>query len=65
MGNPAGIISIRVDGLDQNGGLIVPKVQLNSPAPDFSLNDFSGQSVNLSDFRLKSHVLLVFNRGFA
>jgi peroxiredoxin len=42
----------------------MPKVQLNLPAPDFNLNNFSGQPVKLSDFRHKNHVLLVFNRGF-
>jgi len=39
-------------------------VRLNTPAPDFALQDFQGQTVRLSDFCGKSHVLLVFNRGF-
>jgi peroxiredoxin len=43
----------------------MPKVSLNKPAPDFTLNDFRGEPVQLSDFRGRSHVLLVFNRGFA
>ena len=43
----------------------MPKVALNTPAPDFSLQNFQGETVRLSDFRAKSHVLLVFNRGFA
>ena len=43
----------------------MPKVTLNTPAPDFSLPDFQGKTVRLSDFREKSNVLLVFNRGFA
>ncbi len=43
----------------------MPKVTLNTPAPDFSLQNFQGKTVRLSDFRGKSHVLLVFNRGFA
>ncbi len=43
----------------------MPKVDLNVPAPDFTLADFTGRTVRLSDFRGKSHVLLVFNRGFA
>jgi peroxiredoxin len=43
----------------------MPKVTLNTPAPDFSLQNFQGETVRLSDFRGKSHVLLVFNRGFA
>jgi len=40
------------------------KVQLNSPAPDFTLADFKGETVKLSDYRDKQQVLLVFNRGF-
>jgi peroxiredoxin len=43
----------------------MPKVTLNTPAPDFTLQNFNGETVRLSDFRDKSHVLLVFNRGFA
>lgn len=42
----------------------MPKVSLNLPAPDFSLDDFQGEPVQLSDFRGRAHVLLVFNRGF-
>jgi peroxiredoxin len=42
----------------------MPQVSLNTPAPDFTLVDFQGRPVTLSDFRGKSHVLLVFNRGF-
>jgi peroxiredoxin len=42
----------------------MPKVSLNTPAPDFTLKDYQGETVRLSDFRGKSHVLLVFNRGF-
>ncbi len=41
----------------------MPKVQLDSPAPDFKLIDLHGQTVSLSDFR-GQNVLLVFNRGF-
>jgi len=40
------------------------QVALNTQAPDFSLPDLTGKTVRLSDFRGKSHVLLVFNRGF-
>jgi peroxiredoxin len=42
----------------------MPKVALNTQAPDFTLNNFKGQPVSLSDFSGKEHVLLVFNRGF-
>ena len=43
----------------------MPKVSLNMPAPDFALQGFRGEPVKLSDFRGRSHVVLVFNRGFA
>ncbi len=42
----------------------MPKVSLNTPAPDFTLQDFKGETVRLSDFRGKANILLVFNRGF-
>ena len=42
----------------------MPKVQLNSKAPDFNLTDFNGKSVSLSEFLHNKNVLLVFNRGF-
>ena len=41
------------------------KVSINTPAPDFSLGNYQGQVVRLSDFRGKSHVVLVFNRTFS
>jgi peroxiredoxin len=40
------------------------RVELNQPAPDFTLTDFKGQQVHLSDFQERQNVLLVFNRGF-
>ena len=40
------------------------QVQLDKPAPDFTLEDYQGNSVSLSDFKAKQNVLLVFNRGF-
>ncbi len=40
------------------------KVALNAAAPDFTLADFRGETVRLSDFRGRSNVLLVFNRTF-
>jgi peroxiredoxin len=42
----------------------MPKVSLNTPAPDFALNNYQGETVRLSDFRDRSHIVLVFNRGF-
>jgi peroxiredoxin len=42
----------------------MPKVQLDTPAPDFTLNDFTDQPVRLADFRGRKNVVLVFNRGF-
>jgi peroxiredoxin len=36
-----------------------------SVAPDFSMKDSDGQVVQLSDYRSKKNVVLVFNRGFA
>jgi peroxiredoxin len=41
------------------------RVELHAPAPDFTLSDWQGQPVQLSQFRGKQHVVLVFNRGFA
>lgn len=40
------------------------QVELNAPAPDFSLDDYEGNKISLSHFKGKQHVLLVFNRGF-
>jgi peroxiredoxin len=42
----------------------MPRVFLDQIAPEFSLPDFSGDVVSLSDFRGSKNVLLVFNRGF-
>jgi peroxiredoxin len=42
----------------------MPKVSINTPAPDFALENFRGEMVHLSDFRGRSNVLLVFNRTF-
>jgi peroxiredoxin len=40
------------------------RVQINTTAPDFTLEDFRGQTVRLSGYRGDKHVVLVFNRGF-
>ena len=42
----------------------MPRVELNIQAPNFTLNDFNGKSVSLSDFVGQKNVLVVFNRGF-
>jgi peroxiredoxin len=41
----------------------MPKVDINTPAPDFEIADTNGKSFKLSDQHGKN-VLLVFNRGF-
>jgi hypothetical protein len=43
---------------------IVTVFALNTPAPDFTLDDHLGQSVSLSDFAGEKHVIIVLNRGF-
>jgi peroxiredoxin len=40
------------------------RVQINARAPDFTLEDFQGQTVRLSGYQGDKHVVLVFNRGF-
>ena len=42
----------------------MPKVVINTPAPDFSLEDFRGKTFTLSELQGESNVLLVFNRTF-
>ena len=42
----------------------MPRVVLDRMAPDFSLADYRGNMVRMSDFRGKTNVLLVFNRTF-
>ena len=44
---------------------MVNRIELNTPAPNFTLTDFKGNEISLSDFKEKKKVLLVFNRGFA
>ncbi|MBN1148495.1 MAG: redoxin domain-containing protein [Anaerolineales bacterium] len=40
------------------------QVKIDTPAPDFTLRDFQGENVRLSDFEGRKNVVLVFNRGF-
>lgn len=40
------------------------RVSLNQEAPEFSLEDYAGKTISLSDYRGKRNVLLVFNRTF-
>lgn len=42
----------------------MPKVTLNTPAPDFTLEDYKGNPITLSSFKESQYILLVFNRGF-
>lgn len=42
----------------------MPLVQINKPAPDFTLTDVNGKSINLSQFKGEKNVILVLNRGF-
>ena len=49
------IISMEIVSMEAN---ILPT------APDFTLEDFKGQTVTLSQYEGQKNVLLVFNRGF-
>ena len=40
------------------------KVALNAKAPEFTLADYRGGEISLSQFAGSKNVLLVFNRGF-
>jgi len=42
----------------------MPQVAINKPSPQFTLDNFAGEPVSLSDYRSHKNVLLVFNRGF-
>ena len=42
----------------------MPRIELDVPAPGFTLADFKGTPVSLADYAGSRHVLLVFNRGF-
>ena len=64
-----GLVDYWIDGFQYSINPIIqiiqmPKVQLNMPAPDFTLNDFKDEPVRLAEFRGGKNVVLVFNRGF-
>jgi cytochrome oxidase Cu insertion factor (SCO1/SenC/PrrC family) len=40
------------------------RIKVGQAAPDFALENVEGQAVNLSDFRGKKAVVLVFYRGY-
>ena len=40
------------------------RVQIDQPAPNFTLTDANVQQVSLSDFKSQRNILLGFNRGF-
>jgi len=40
------------------------RVELNTQAPDFRLQNFQGEEVALSDYAGRKNVIIVFNRGF-
>ncbi|MGD8413079.1 MAG: hypothetical protein PVF33_02535 [Candidatus Latescibacterota bacterium] len=48
-----------------NRELILAKVELNTQAIPFVLDDFNGNLVSLSDFVGRKNVLVVLNRGFS
>jgi len=39
-------------------------IELNTPAPDFTLEDHKGNQFSLSDLQNQKHIILVLNRGF-
>ncbi len=41
----------------------MPKIAVNTPAPDFTLADYTGRLIRLLDFRGRN-VILIFNRTF-
>jgi|GEM_PF-382436 len=42
----------------------MPRAELDAQAPAFTLNDFNGKSLSLSDYAGHKNVLVVFNRGY-
>jgi peroxiredoxin len=44
--------------------IVVASVEVNQIAPDFEMPDYKGEAFRLSEFKGKSNVLIVLNRGF-
>jgi peroxiredoxin len=40
------------------------ELALGKRAPDFVINDLEGQTIRLSDYKERKHVILAFLRGF-
>jgi len=40
----------------------MPKVEIDTPAPDFTLEDYLGNQIRLKDFRGKIAILVFKNR---
>ena len=40
------------------------RIELDAVAPAFTLDDYQGQTVRLSDYAGLRHIVLVFNRSF-
>ena len=41
-----------------------PRIAIGQLAPDFELQDTTGKTIRLSDYRGVKHVVLALNRGF-
>lgn len=39
-------------------------IEVNKQAPDFEIFDYKNEKFKLSDFKVKSNILIVLNRGF-
>jgi cytochrome oxidase Cu insertion factor (SCO1/SenC/PrrC family) len=54
-------------GVSKNAVKLPPtdlnRIKVGEPAPDFTLENYDGNKITLSDFRGKKNVLLVFYRG--
>lgn len=46
------------------GATELDRIKVGQAAPDFALENVEGKTINLSDFRGKKAVVLVFYRGY-